>query len=474
MSSATTTLYNAVQTLSLDALRKALADDSASANKPHEGLTPLAYLATKKPSIEDYEKLKNIGLANRDTTEQVVRNRTLHIYETMAKFIATTPGADLNSAGSDGRTALHRAAQEANEDLVNVLIDGGADLNIQDDQGRTPVMVAETFTIRRILTYAGADLKIQDTAGNTVLHLLLQKDPADPSSTALVSKADPTLLLVKNKEGMTPDKLAEQKANHINERFAHYQENELTRKKADWEESFQEDGASAIYEKMNEGCVVPSKVQEPKPSNQLSLWRRFWNFCCFCRRRLPRESSTGHQLLLIEDKTPNNTLHVSPQTQTAMKISKDMLLKGTKFILSPSERTNKAGCSTTAEFVEGEPEESIQKRERKPIVIDEFKYFSNEIAAAHVPAELDRFDFSTKPLHRQSNFTASEEQEVTPLQEMFHRQQKELDEVFQILHQTRSLSPTLEAAMDAPPQPLQPLEEIQPSLAQEEQQSAAI
>ena len=450
-------LHEAIQTLSLDALRKSLADDPASANTQHEGLTPLAYLATKKPSIEDYEKLKNIGLANRDTTEQVVRNRTLHIYETMAKFIAVSPEVDLNSAGSDGRTALHRASQEANEDLVNVLIDGGADLNIQDDQGRTPVMVADTFTIRRILTYAGADLKIHDAAGNTVLHLLLQKDPADPSSTALVSKADPSLLLVKNKEGMTPDKLAEQKANHINERFAHYQENELTRKKADWEESFQEDGASAIYEKMNEGCVVPSKVQEPhelsnKSSNQLSLWRRFWYFCCFCRR-------TGHQVLVNEDKKPTNTLHVSPQTQSAMKISKDMLLKGTK-------------------FVEGEPEESIQKRERKPIVIEEFKYFSNEIAAAHVPAELDRFDFSTKPLHRQSNFTASEEQEVTPLQEMFHRQQKELDEVFAILHQTQTqtptLSPTLEAAMDAPPQPLQPVEEIQPSLAQEEQQSAAI
>jgi hypothetical protein len=442
--SSTAPLHEAINTLSLDALRKALADDPACANGQHEGLTPLAYLATKKPSIEDYQKLKAIGLANRDTTEQVVRNRTLHIYETMAKFIAVSPEVDLNTTGSDGRTALHRAAQEANEDLVNVLIDGGADLNMQDDQGRTPVMVAETFTIRRILTYAGADLKIQDTAGNTVLHLLLQKDPADPSSTALVSKADPTLLLVKNKESMTPDELAEQKVNDINERFAYYQQKELTRKKADWEESFQEDGASAIYEKMNEGCVVPSKVQAPQLSNPLSLWRRFWNFCCFCRSaRVP----------INEDKKPTNTLHISPQTKEAMKISKDMLLKGTK-------------------FVEGN-EEAIQKREKKAIVIEEFKYFSNEIAAAHVPAELDRVEF-TAPLHRQSNFTAPEEQETSPLQEMFKRQQQELDEVFQILHQTQTQTQTLEAATDGPQQPPQPVEVTLPSLAQGEQQSAAI
>jgi hypothetical protein len=441
-------IHEAIQTLSLDALRKALADDPASANTQHEGLTPLAYLATKKPTIEDYQKLKAIGLANRDTTEQVVRNRTLHIYETMAKFIAVSSEVDLNAAGTDGRTALHRAAQEANEDLVNVLIDGGADLNMQDDQGRTPIMVAETFTIRRILTYAGADLKIQDAAGNTILHLLLQQDVADPSSTALVSKADPTLLLVKNKEGLTPDELAEKKANHINERFAHYQSQELTRKKADWEESFQEDGASAIYEKMNEGCVVPSKVQEPELSNQLSLWRRFWHFCCFCRSRRP----AAPQVLINENKTPTNTLHVSPKP--VMKISKDMLLKGTK-------------------FVEGQ-EDQIQKREKKAIVIEEFKYFSNEIAAAHVPTELDRVEF-TVPIHRQSNFT---EQEASPLQQAFQRQQQELDEVFQILNQKYKMQDEAFHPLTPPTeQPLQPQQpevetplESHPSLDQGEQQ----
>ena len=398
------TLHEAIDTLSLDTLRKALADDPASANAPHEGLTPLSYLATKKPAIEDYQKLKTLGLANRDTTEQVVRNRTLHIYETMAKFIATAPEVDLNAAGSDGRTALHRAALADNEDLVNVLIDGGADLNVQDDQGRTPIMVAETFTIRRILTYAGADLKIQDTAGNTALHLLLQKDPADPSSTSLISKADPTLLLVKNKEGLTPDELAEKKANHINERFAHYQTQELTRKKAEWEEGFEEGVAGSIYNEMNAGCVAATA---PSPSPSLSAWKRFWFAflqCCCVRRTKPEP----------EQKANTNTLHV---TTPPMEVSKDMLLKGTKFVEASDD--------------------PIQKRQRKPIVIEEFKQFTNEIAAAHVPAEMERTEFATPPLHRQSNFTESEAQPLSEIQEQIQRQRQELDEVFQILSQSQ-------------------------------------
>lgn len=434
-------LHEAIDSLSLDDLRKSLADDSASANAPHEGLTPLAYLATKKPAIEDYQRLKALGLANRDTTEQVVRNRTLHIYETMAKFIATAAGVDLNAAGSDGRTALHRAAQEANEDLVNVLIDGGADLNTQDDQGRTPLMVAETFTIRRILTYAGADLKIQDLAGNTILHLLLQKDPADPSSTAMISKADPSLLLVKNKEGMTPDELAEKKATHINERFAHYQAEELTRKKAEWEEGFEEGTAGAIYDQMNAGCVAAPVEQVPEV---VSSWRRFWSWCCCVRR-----PQTQLQLQPVRNKIQGAIPMVDPAHQAVrshvMQISKDMLLKGTK-------------------FVEG-PEETIQKRERKPIVIEEFKQFTNEIAAAHVPTEMERTEF-TVPLHRQSNFIESEAEPLSEIQEHLQRQRQELDEVFEILNQKYKMQDEAYLQQDPPteqpPQPQQPVEETQP------------
>ena len=449
-------LHEAIQTLSLDALRKVLADDPSSANTQHEGLTPLAYLATKKPVIEDYERLKALGLANRDTTEQVVRNRTLHIYETMAKFIATAPGVDINAAGSDGRTALHRAAQEANEDLVNVLIDGGADLNSQDDQGRTPLMLAETFTIRRILTYAGADLTVQDAAGNTALHLLLQKDPADPSSTSMLSKADPSLLLVKNKEGLTPDELAEQRAEHINERFAHYQEKELTRKKAEWEEGFEEGSAGAIYDQMNAGCVAAPLVEQV--AEVVSPWRRFWSWCC-CVRRPRRDPQKQPQPL--QNKIQGAIPMIDPAHQAVrshvMQISKDMLLKGAK-------------------FVEGS-DETIQKRERKPIEIQEFKQFTNEIAAAHVPPEQERTEFIA-PLHRQSNFTTPEEKETTPLQQAFQRQREELDEVFQILNPTQTPWQTQEAATEKPPQSPQPVELTPPesheSPEEEQQQSAAI
>ncbi len=421
-------IHEAINTLSLDALRKALADEPDSANTIHEGLTPLMLLAGKKPQIEDYERLKNLGLANRDTTEQVVRNRTLHIYETMAKFIAVSPAVELNVAGSDGRTALHMAAELNNEDLLNVLIDGGADLNKQDDQGRTPLMVASTFTIRRILTYAGADLTAQDLAGNTVLHLLLQQGTHDPSSTALISKALPDLLHVKNKEGLTPDELAQQAATTANERYARYAEQELTRRKAAWEESFEagdnECSASDVMSDMAGSCVNKEDEEEVqvKVESTVSCWKQFWSFftSCCCRRAAP-QTPTSQQ----EVAAPR---HQMSTVSNAMYVTKDMLLNGTKFVSGP--------------------EEPIQKRERKAIVIDEFKYINNEIAAAHVPQEQERTEFSA-PLHRQSNFT-TEETELSAFQKQIEQQRRELDEVFQILNQTPQQNPPPTATAEPP------------------------
>ncbi len=445
-------LHEAINTLSLDALRRALADDPESANAIHEGLTPLMLLAGKKPQIEDYERLKTLGLANRDTTEQVVRNRTLHIYETMAKFIAVCPSINLDATNDQSRTALHMAAEQANEDLLNVLIDAGADLNKQDDQGKTPLMVASTFTVRRILTYAGADLTLQDLAGNTVLHLLLQDDLGDPASSALISKALPSILLVKNKEGFTPEELADKKAKQINERFAHYQNQELTRKKADWEESFGDTSASDIYAEINEGCTKPIPIQTPPAAavtvSKPTIWRRIWMFCCCFRRTLKKEDKGipkgGGKKVIPSYKTNITDL-------PSMKVSKEILLKGTR-------------------FVDG-PEEPIQKREKKPIVIEEFKHFSNEIAAAHVPPEQERTEFSA-PLHRQSNFTT---EEPTLLQQALQQQRQELDEVFQILNQSQTTpqqnpQPTATAEMpqSLPPEVGLPSDHPQPQSADAE------
>jgi len=51
----------------------------------------------------------------------------------------------------DGRTALHDACSEDNDDAVQLLIHYGADVNVADDEGRTPLHCASTTNNTRCL-----------------------------------------------------------------------------------------------------------------------------------------------------------------------------------------------------------------------------------------------------------------------------------------------------------------------------------
>jgi hypothetical protein len=51
-------------------------------------------------------------------------------------------GANVRAADSDGLTALHWAARWLNPDQVRWLLDAGADANVRDSSGRTPLDLA--------------------------------------------------------------------------------------------------------------------------------------------------------------------------------------------------------------------------------------------------------------------------------------------------------------------------------------------
>lgn len=83
-------------------------------SKDEEGLTPLAYVATKKiprPGIVD---------------------------------LLLKHGADPNAVGNDGRTVLMRVTRQNNpcRDVVSLLQDHGGDANAKDAQGRTALFYA--------------------------------------------------------------------------------------------------------------------------------------------------------------------------------------------------------------------------------------------------------------------------------------------------------------------------------------------
>jgi FOG: Ankyrin repeat len=60
---------------------------------------------------------------------------------------------------------LLQAAGDGQADKVRRLIKDGANLNVQDAQGRTPLMIAtynKDFAVAKVLTEAGADVNIRD------------------------------------------------------------------------------------------------------------------------------------------------------------------------------------------------------------------------------------------------------------------------------------------------------------------------
>ena len=88
------------------------------------------------------------------------------------RYLVGLPEVEINHGAANNDTALHRAGQKACTDVVRVLIDAGADVEIKNAHGRSPLHCAlEVLDIVKMLVEAGAGVRDTDDEGDTCLTL---------------------------------------------------------------------------------------------------------------------------------------------------------------------------------------------------------------------------------------------------------------------------------------------------------------
>ena len=119
-------------------------------------------------------------------------------------------GADVNLQDEDGDTALHFAcnSDHASLEILSCLIENGASINACTDCKITPLMMAVQNCHKYVVSYLiehGANVDLQDEDGDTALHYVAyQESRVDKTETFLTLSTAGASCLCKNSKGLTP------------------------------------------------------------------------------------------------------------------------------------------------------------------------------------------------------------------------------------------------------------------------------
>ncbi|CAD5115172.1 DgyrCDS4169 [Dimorphilus gyrociliatus] len=117
-------------------------------------------------------------------------------------------GADVNTTNSTGQCSLHYAASKNRETIVKKLIERKADVNVRDCVNSTPLHRSASkgnSTITKLLIESRATLNPQDTGGNSPLHAACEEGRSNDVKLLIDAGANPYL---KNKDEQTPHDIA--------------------------------------------------------------------------------------------------------------------------------------------------------------------------------------------------------------------------------------------------------------------------
>lgn len=120
-----------------------------------------------------------------------VRNGELEIVEEILVRSSEEPQVLINEGDEMGRTALHTAVLTSNLLMTKTLLEKAAISNAQDNDGETPLHLAETASMTGLLLKQGrANPNIPNIDGICALHLAVQRRDLDSVRALLLHNAD--------------------------------------------------------------------------------------------------------------------------------------------------------------------------------------------------------------------------------------------------------------------------------------------
>ncbi|KAF8244025.1 ankyrin, partial [Wilcoxina mikolae CBS 423.85] len=184
--------------------------------KDNEGETPLHWLlksTTASTAVLELLLENGADINAKDNSSQGPLYEAVNARNLAAVKILLERGVSINDQEDIfGRTALHVAVDAANLDMAMVLVEGGAEVDIRDKNGMTPLAIAAQKGLTQIVqcllkTDKGLDLEYRgagDSRERTGLHKSASRGHSEvvkllldtPDATALCNKP--------NEHGATP------------------------------------------------------------------------------------------------------------------------------------------------------------------------------------------------------------------------------------------------------------------------------
>ena len=164
-------LFSAVRKKHADVVEVLIDAGADIERKGNDGRSPL--LVASSANLQIVKMLVKAGAGVRATSNE---GTTCLIFATYrghtetVRYLVGLPQVDVNRKNNKGLTALHCAANHNHADVMEVLIDAGADIEAKDDDtGSSPLHLSRGLDVVKLLVKAGAEVRATDNKGYTCL-----------------------------------------------------------------------------------------------------------------------------------------------------------------------------------------------------------------------------------------------------------------------------------------------------------------